>query len=286
MKEGKKMTEVMDRKKLLEKLENKSKFVRLETVRLTAIAKSGHYTSVFSCAELFSVLYYKVMNLDPTNPSWEDRDRFVLGKGHAAIGLYPVLADLGFFPKEWLDTYTRVGNPLGDHPDMRKVPGIDFSSGSIGHGLSVSTGMALGGKMNNKDYKVYCMLGDGELNEGQVWEAALSATKLKLNNLVVIIDRNQMQLDGLTEDIIPVEPIDNKFRAFGWGTMHVDGHDLSALINLFDELATLKSDKPLVIIANTIKGKGVKGMELNNNWHLGNLAETDRMRVEEEINNG
>ncbi|SDI14004.1 transketolase [Alteribacillus bidgolensis] len=280
------MSEIVSNEKLVRELEEKAKFIRLETVRLIDIAKSGHYTSVFSCAELFSVLYYHVMSVDPNNPDWEDRDRFVLSKGHAAVGLYPVLADHGFFPKEWLDSYTRVGSAFGDHPDMRKIPGIDFSSGSLGQGLSVSTGMAIGGNMSNKDYKVYCMLGDGELNEGQIWEAILSAANLKLNNLVAIVDRNQMSLDGFTEDIMPVNPIDQKFEAFGWETRHVDGHNLTELVELFDEISSTKREKPLVIIADTLKGKGVEGMELNNDWHLGYLAEKDRKKVEEEIHRG
>lgn len=279
------MKAIKKEERILE-LTEKAKFIRLETVRLVDIAKSGHYTSVFSCAELFSVLYYHVMSVDPQNPKWADRDRFVLSKGHAAVGLYPVLADLGFFPKEWLDSYTRVGSPLGDHPDMRKVPGIDFSSGSLGQGLSVSVGMALGGKMTNKAYTVYCMLGDGELNEGQIWEAAMSAAKFKLNNLVAIVDRNQMSLDGFTEDVMPVHPIDEKFRAFGWDAIHVDGHDLTALMEVFDEVKSTQREKPLVLIADTVKGKGVQGMELNNDWHLGYLVEEDRKKIEEEINHG
>lgn len=280
------MSDITEKKELLEHLEDRAKFVRLETVRLVDIAKSGHYTSVFSCAELFSILYYKLMSVDPNNPEWEDRDRFVLSKGHAAIGLYPILADLGFFPEKWLDNYTRVGSAFGDHPDMRKIPGIDFSSGSLGQGLSVSVGMALGGKMDNKDYKVYCMLGDGELNEGQIWEAILSAANLKLNNLIAIVDRNKMSLDGLTEEIMPVNPIDQKFHAFGWETRHVDGHNLEELLEVFNEIEESNNKKPIAIIADTIKGKGVAGMELNNDWHLGYLAEEDRKRVEEEIKHG
>lgn len=280
------MSEATKNQELLAHLEDRAKFVRLETVRLVDIAKSGHYTSVFSCAELFSVLYYKLMNVDGQNPEWKDRDRFVLSKGHAAIGLYPILADLGFFPKEWLDNYTRVGSPFGDHPDMRKIPGIDFSSGSLGQGLSVSVGMAIGGKMDKKDYTVYCMLGDGELNEGQIWEAILSASNLELNNLIAIVDRNQMSLDGFTEEIMPINPIDQKFEAFGWEVKHVDGHDLEALVDLFDEINETERTKPLVVIADTLKGRGVQGMELNNDWHLGYLVEEDRKRVEEEIERG
>lgn len=280
------MPEATKNQELLAHLEDRAKFVRLETVRLVDIAKSGHYTSVFSCAELFSVLYYRLMNVDGQNPEWKDRDRFVLSKGHAAIGLYPILADLGFFPKEWLDNYTRVGSPFGDHPDMRKIPGIDFSSGSLGQGLSVSVGMAIGGKMDKKDYTVYCMLGDGELNEGQIWEAILSASNLKLNNLIAIVDRNQMSLDGFTEEIMPINPIDQKFEAFGWDVKHVNGHDLEALVDLFDEINETERTKPLVVIADTLKGRGVQGMELNNDWHLGYLVEEDRKRVEEEIERG
>ncbi|MFD1707907.1 transketolase [Siminovitchia sediminis] len=275
-------TEIIE-KDTLDFLYDRAKFIRLETVRLVDIAKSGHYTSVFSCAEVFSALYYRILNIDPNNPDWTDRDRFVLSKGHAAIGLYPVLAELGYFPKEWLDSYTRVGSPLGDHPDMRKVPGIDFSSGSLGHGLSVSVGMALGGRIDDRDFKVYCMLGDGELNEGQIWEAAMSAGNFKLSNLIAIVDRNQMSLDGFTEDIMPVNPIDEKFKAFGWNTYEVDGHDIKSLLETFQHVEEHKNEKPTVIIAHTLKGKGVKGMELNNDWHLGYLSEADRKRVEEEI---
>lgn len=280
------MSEITKDEELLARLEDRAKFVRLETVRLVDIAKSGHYTSVFSCAELFSLLYYKLMNVDSDNPEWEDRDRFVLSKGHAAIGLYPILADLGFFPKEWLDNYTRVGSAFGDHPDMRKIPGIDFSSGSLGQGLSVSVGMAIGGKMDKKDYTIYCMLGDGELNEGQIWEAVLSAANLQLNNLIAIVDRNKMSLDGFTEEINPINPINEKFKAFGWDVRHVNGHDLEALVDLFDEVNETKRTQPLVVIADTLKGRGVQGMELNNDWHLGYLAEEDRKRVEEEIEHG
>lgn len=275
-----------EQERLIDRLTDRAKFIRLETVRLVSIAKSGHYTSVFSCAELFSVLYYHVLRLDPSNPQWPDRDRFILSKGHAAVGLYPVLADLGYFPKEWLDTYTRVGSPLGDHPDMRKVPGIDFSSGSLGHGLSVSVGMALGAKLSKRRFRVFCMLGDGELNEGQIWEAAMAASHYQLGNIVAIVDRNQMSLDGFTEDIMKTEPISERFKAFGWETWEVDGHDIPALLKTFSELPTGDVTKPQVIIAQTAKGKGVSFMELNNDWHLGNLAEPDRKRVEEEILRG
>jgi len=280
------LNEKQKKEQWLKHLKEKAKNIRLETVHLVSIAKSGHYTSVFSCAEIFSVLYYYVMSIDPNNPKWKDRDRFLMGKGHAAIGLYPVLADLGFYSKSELDNYARVGSAFGDHPDMRKIPGIDFSSGSLGHNLSASVGIALGGKIDHKNYKVYCLLGDGELNEGQVWEAAMSASKLNLNNLIAIVDRNQMSLDGFTEDINPVNSIEEKFQAFGWKAYTLNGHNLTELIQTFDNVNLNKQKKPIVIVANTIKGKGVKGMELNNDWHLGNLADKDIKRVREEILNG
>ncbi|MCY1434507.1 transketolase [compost metagenome] len=165
-------------------LKDRAKFVRLETIRLIEIAKTGHYTSVFSAAELFSALYYDVMTIRPEEPKWPGRDRFLMGKGHAAVGQFPILADLGVFPKEWLDEYTRLGSPLGDHPDMRKVPGIDFSSGSIGHALSGGLGMAMAGRMLGQDFTSFVMLGDGEMQEGQVWEAAMAASHHKVGNLV------------------------------------------------------------------------------------------------------
>ncbi|TIV39305.1 MAG: transketolase, partial [Mesorhizobium sp.] len=239
-------------------LKEKAQFVRLETVRLIEIAKVGHYTSAFSAAEIFSVLYYDVMALKRNEPAWEDRDRFMMGKGHAAVGLYPILADLGFFPTDLLDGYTRLGNPLGDHPDMRKVPGIDFSSGSIGHALSAGCGMALAGRMQGRDFHTFVMVGDGELQEGQVWEAALFGVHQRLNRLICIIDRNGYQLDGSVDDVIGVEPILDKWRAFGWEGHVVDGHDVAALATLLRRLkADTSRQVPAVVLAQTVKGKGV-----------------------------
>jgi len=188
-------------------LRDKARFVRLETIRLIEIAKIGHYSSVFSCAEIFAALYYDVMRLKPGDPTWADRDRFLMGKGHAAVGLFPILADHGFIPKALLDDYTRLGSPLGDHPDMTKVPGVDFSSGSIGHALSNGVGMALGGRLNKQAFNVFVMLGDGEMQEGQVWEAALFAAHNKLGRLIAIVDRNGYQLDGRVDDVMGVESL-------------------------------------------------------------------------------
>jgi transketolase len=255
-------------------LVERADWIRLETIRLIEIAKSGHYSSVYSCAEMFAALYYHTLRLDPANPRWADRDRFLLGKGHAAIGQYPVLADLGFFPEEWLDTYTRLGSPLGDHPDMNKVPGCDFSSGSIGHNLSVGVGMALGARIQKRDFLTWVMLGDGELNEGQVWEAAMAAGHYRLSNLIAIVDANGMGLDGDIEDVMGIEPIAAKFEAFGWSTAEIDGHDVAAVVEAFD--GAQNADRPHVIVARTKKGRGVKFMEVSPHWHLGYLGPKDK----------
>lgn len=258
-------------------LEERALFVRLETLRLIEIAKVGHYASAFSAAEIFATLYYDTMRLLRGDPKWVDRDRFLMGKGHAAVGLYPILADWDFFPKELLNGYTRLGNPLGDHPDLRNVPGIDFSSGSIGHALSAGLGMALGARIQEKSFNVYVLLGDGEMQEGQVWEAAMCAAHHRVRNLVAIIDRNRFQLDGLVDDIMGIEPLAAKWRAFDWDVHEVDGHDVAALATL---LRTIRSDDtrpgPACVIASTIKGKGISYMETEPGWHLGYLAPEDQ----------
>lgn len=265
-------------------LRGKAQFIRLETIRLIEIAKVGHYTSVFSAAEIFAALYYDVMSLHENEPKWPDRDRFLMGKGHAAVGLFPILAEYGFIPREVLDNYTRLGNPLGDHPDMTKVPGIDFSSGSIGHALSNGLGMALGGRMQGRDFTTFVMLGDGEMQEGQVWEAALSAAHHRLGRLVAIIDRNGFQLDGAVDDVIGIEPLDEKWRAFGWEVHVVDGHDLTQLVPLLRRVkADTARQKPCCIIARTLKGKGVSYMETEPGWHLGYLDPSDAERAVAEI---
>lgn len=270
------MSDWEDRRNLsVEYLADRAKFVRLETLRLTRIAGAGHYSSTFSCAELLSALYYGHLRLDPQNPTWPDRDRFILSKGHAAIGLYPILADLGFFPPTELDNFTRLGSAFGDHPDMKKITGIDFSSGSLGHGLSVAVGMALAGRMTRRDYRTYCMLGDGELNEGQIWEAAMAAGQFKLQGLVAIVDRNQLSIDGPTEKVMSVEPIHERFAAFGWDVRRIDGHDLPTILQTLDDLKPAGHGKPQMIVADTIKGRGVKYMELSLDWHVGNLVGQD-----------
>jgi transketolase len=267
-------------------LEDRAKFIRKETVRLSRIAGAGHYSSTFSCAELLAALYYDQMSIEPSQPDWPDRDRFVMSKGHAAIGLYPVLADLGFFDPSELDTYTRLGSPYGDHPDMKKVRGLDFSSGSLGHGLSVGLGLALAGRMSQRDYRTYVLLGDGELSEGQIWEAANAAGHFKLQNLVAIVDRNGLSIDGHTEDVMSVEPLEARFAAFGWDTQRIDGHDFGAIRKAFDNLKSGGEGKPQIIIADTIKGRGVERMEMSLDWHVGNLVGEDYDAVMAELDAG
>jgi transketolase len=262
----------------------RARFLREETVRLIAIAKTGHYASSFSCAEILAVLYDGVLRLRRGEPGWPGRDRFLLGKGHAAVALYPLLAGLDYFPASDLDGYAGLGSPFGDHPDMRRVPGIDFSSGSLGHALSAGLGMALAAPLTGQDYDVYVLLGDGELHEGQVWEAAMAAAHRRTRNLIAIVDRNEYCLDGVVEEVVGLEPLAEKWTAFGWQATTVDGHDVDALLGVFAALAAdTARDRPAVVIANTVKGKGVGFMEREPGWHLGYLDPVDEERVLAEI---
>jgi len=257
--------------------------VRRETVRLVGIAKSGHYSSVFSCAEILGVLYSGVLRLSE-DPDWPDRDRLILSMGHVAVGLYPLLAERGYIAEEVLDEYTRLGNPLGDHPDMRRVAGVDFSSGSLGHGLSIGVGMAQAAKtLRREQVRIYVLLGDQELNEGQIWEAAQTASAFGLGNLCAIVDRNRMGLDGTTEETLPVEPIAGRFEAFGWEVEEVDGHDVDALRGALERFGSDGSSRPRCIVANTVKGKGISWMEGSRTWHLGYLAPADALVAMEEL---
>lgn len=260
----------------LQRISEKALFVRRETIRLISIAKTGHYASSFSCAEILASLYYGVMRLQQGVPDWPERDRFLLGKGHAAVAVYPILADWGFLEAEALDAYTRLGNPLGDHPDMRRVPGIDFSSGSLGHALSAAVGICLGARVQKLDFNVFVMLGDGELHEGQVWEAALAAAHHGLDRLVAIVDRNGHSLDGNVDEVVGIEPLAEKWRAFGWRVYEVDGHDVTQLAPLLLQVATDRSrSQPALVIARTVKGMGISYMEAEPGWHLGWLNAAD-----------
>lgn len=268
----------------LQHLRERARFIREETVRLISVAKTGHYASVFSAAEILATLYYSVMKLEKGDPTWSGRDRFLFGKGHAAVGLYPVLADLGFFDAAILDEYARLGNPLGDHPDMTRVPGIDFSSGSLGHALSAGLGMALGSRISGSQFNVFVLLGDGEMHEGQVWEAAMSAAHYRTSKLIAIVDRNQYSLDGVVDEVIRIEPLAQKWRAFGWQVVEVDGHDISQLLPALRAAADLPDgSEPTVLIAQTVKGKGVSFMESEIGWHLGFLDTDDERRALDEL---
>lgn len=265
-------------------LKEKAKLIRLETLRLTDICGSGHYGSSFSMAELVAVLYYQFLHVDPAKPKWEDRDRFTMGKGHAAIGLFPVLADLGFFPESWLDTYTRFGSYLGDHPEMKKVPGVDFSSGSIGHNLSVSVGMALGARLAKSPARTVCLMGDGEQTEGQIWEAAISAAHWGLDNLVGVVDINAAGSDGHPQETMRTEPLRAKWEGFGWRVFVLeDGHDIDAVADAYNRALNAPDGRPTVILAYTISGKGVSFMEHGWEWHLGFLGAKDLERAYAEV---
>ena len=274
------------REQLVERMADRARFIRLETVRLAQVAGAGHYTGTFSAAELFASLYYGELRYRPGDPGWPDRDRFVLSKGHAAIGLYPVLADVGFFPPDLLDSYTRLGSAFGDHPDMRKISGVDFSSGSLGHGLSVSVGMALAARVQRRQFRVYCMVGDGELGEGQAWEAIMAAGQFRLGSLVCIVDRNRLSIDGPTENIMGIEPLSDKFASFRWSVQRIDGHNLDAILDAYGNLDCTELGSPQVIIADTVKGRGVRRMEYDVGWHVGRLAGADYDDVVAEIKAG
>lgn len=240
--------------------------VRKWIVKAVHSAKSGHPGGSLSAADIFTYLYFEEMNIDPKNPKMENRDRFVLSKGHVAPGLYAALAHRGFFPVEDWATLRHVGSYLQGHPDMKGIPGVDMSSGSLGQGISAAVGMALAGKMKKQDYRVYCLCGDGEIQEGQVWEAAMFAGHRKLDNLVVIVDNNNLQIDGKVSDVCSPYPIDEKFAAFNFHTINVNGNDFDELRKAFEEARTIEG-KPVCIVAKTTKGKGVSFMEDNAGWH-------------------
>lgn len=247
----------------LEKMANE---IRKDIVTAVHSAKSGHPGGSLSSADIFTYLYFEEMNVDPANPKWEDRDRFVLSKGHVAPGLYSTLAEKGYFPKEDLKTLRHTGSYLQGHPDMKHIPGIDMSSGSLGQGVSVAVGMAAAGKYDKKDYRVYTLTGDGEIQEGQIWEAAMWAGHRKLDNLVVIVDNNNLQIDGSVEDVCSPYPIDKKFEAFNFHVINIDGNDFDQIRAAFKEARETKG-MPIAIIAKTVKGKGVSFMENAAGWH-------------------
>lgn len=255
----------MEQAKIAE-LQKKAIEIKLDILEEVFSASSGHPGGSMSIAEILTYLFFVEMKVDPKNPKWEDRDRFVLSKGHCAPGLYAVLAEKGFFPKEDLKTFRKVDSYLQGHPDMKGVPGVDMSSGSLGLGISTACGMALSGKIYNKDYRVYSVLGDGEIAEGQVWEAAMFAAHYKLDNLCAFVDFNGLQIDGAITDVMNSTPIDEKFKAFGWNVIVIDGHDFNQIEKAVEEAKATKG-QPTMVVCKTTKGKGVSFMENQAGWH-------------------
>ncbi len=249
--------------KELEKMANK---LRLHVIEMTNAAGSGHPGGSLSSADIITALYFEVMKHRPKSPGWDERDRFILSKGHVAPILYAALAEAGYFPVEELLTLRKIGSTLQGHPVKNKTPGVEMSTGSLGQGLSMSCGIALAGKMDGKNYKTYCLLGDGELQSGQNWEAAMFASSNKLSNLIAIVDRNRLQICGNTENVVALDPLDEKWKAFGWNVIVSDGHDMKKILEAF-AVAKKFTCMPTVIIFNTIKGKGVSFMENNAGFH-------------------
>lgn len=241
--------------------------LRKSAITMIYEAQSGHPGGSLSAADIVTALYFKEMNIDPANPKWEDRDRFVLSKGHVCPILYAALGKLGYFPKEYLHKLRQEGSILQGHPDMKKCPGIDISTGSLGQGLSCAVGMAIAGKRDNRDYRVFAMVGDGECDEGQIWEAVMAGYKYKLDNLIVFVDNNKLQLDGTCDEIMPNIDLGKRFEAFGYEVFYIDGHNMAEIVATLDKIRASNNNLPKAIIADTIKGRGVSFMENQLGWH-------------------
>lgn len=263
-----------------QRLQQTAKELRLKIIDVMSWSGGAHVGGSLSIVEILTLLYFKYLNIDPARPQWEDRDRFILSKGHTAAGYIPALAKRGYFPEDTLKTFNHFGSPFAMHPDCNKVTGCDASAGSLGHGLSMAVGLGLGAKYQKKNYKTVCLMGDGECCEGSVWEAAMSAAHFKLDNVIGIVDRNRLMIDGFTEDVMALEPFGGKWQSFGWNVIEVDGHDLDALDDALDK-AWHAQGKPTLILANTVKGKGVDFMENNVVWHYasGDSALCERARA-------
>ncbi|MDC7124904.1 MAG: transketolase [Spirochaetales bacterium] len=255
----------VEREELL-RLEEKARDLRKLIIDTVVWAGSGHVGGALSSIDIITLLYYKYLNIDPTRPDWEDRDRFILSKGHIGVGFAPVLADLGFIDHKLLKTYNHTGSELGMHLDRAKVPGLDASTGSLGHGLPIALGLGLSARLKGQSFKTYCLMGDGECDEGSIWEAAMAIAHYKLTSVIPIVDRNRCMIDGRTNDVMILEPFCDKWRAFGFNVIEVDGHDMPALCEALDTAAEAQ-DKPIAIIANTKKGCGVEFMADNYRYH-------------------
>lgn len=269
-------------KATIENLQKTAKQVRRDVLEMITIAGSGHPGGSLSAADIIVALYFHKMKHNPKKPDWPDRDRFVLSKGHCCPALYAVLARAGYFPVDKLKTLRKLGSMLQGHPDMKSTPGVEMSTGSLGQGLSVANGMALAGKLDKKSYKVYCMIGCGESQEGQIWEAAMTAAHYKLDNLVGIQDYNKLQIDGCIDSVKCIEPITEKWKAFRWHVIEIDGHDFDDILAALDEADKIKG-KPVMIVANTVKGKGVSFMENKAEWHGKSLNEEQLKKALEEL---
>ena len=266
-------------------LKSLARDMRVDIIRMIEAAGNGHPGGSLSVIDLLTVLYWKFLKHDPKKPDWADRDRLILSKGHACPALYAVMAKRGYFPHDELLTLRKLGSPLQGHPDRLRLPGIEFSTGSLGQGLSVGLGMAIAAKMDKKDWRTYVVLGDGELQEGQNWEAFMAAPKFQLDNLIAIVDHNNGQIDGPVDQVMNIEPLADKFRAFNWEVQMIDGHDLGAIEKAFSA-AQKAGGKPHAIIAKTIKGKGVSFMENNIAWHGNAPKKEDADKAVKEILNG
>ena len=268
----------------IKNLENISKDIRCSILTMVKEAEVGHIGGSLSVTEILVSLYFKILRIDPKNPSWEDRDRFILSKGHGAAALYSTLALKGFFPKDKLKTFGQINSCFQVHPDKTKVPGIEASTGALGQGLSIGIGMALSARLNKKDYHTYVIIGDGETQEGQIWEAAMFASHYKLDNITVILDYNKVQLMGSISEIMEIAPVADKWSAFGWEIFNIDGHDFSEIIDGLQKAREVKG-KPTLIIANTIKGKGVSFMQNLCKWHGSVPTEKEYENAIKEIKN-
>ena len=268
---------------IIDALKTKTLEIRRSILKMVYDADSGHIGGSFSAAELLVALYYQIMDHRPQNPKWQKRDRFILSKGHCTPLLYAVLADCGYFPKEDLTQFRRPGSHLQGHPYQPKTPGVEASTGTLGLGLSTAMGMALGAKLRNQSNYYYILCGDGELQEGQIWEAALFGSKYKLDNVIAFVDRNYLQTDGNTEDVMPLDPLPVKWRAFGWNTFEIDGHDFSQILDVVDRAKAVGS-RPTMIICHTVKGKGVSFMEDRMEWHSGSPNAVKYREALDELN--
>lgn len=267
----------------IDKLGRKANWVRNQILEMIVSADKGHIGGAFSCTDILVTLYYGgILRFDPNNPNWSERDRFILSKGHSCVALYAILADLGFFSISELNSFCQKGSMLGGHPD-RNIPGIEADTGSLGHGLGIASGLALSAKIDKKDFMTVALLGDGECYEGSVWEAAMFAGHHQLNNLVAIVDRNRQCVTDFTEDCVRLEPLDNKWRAFGWDVRTINGHSFEELLDNLKDFRCRKSAQPLAIIANTIKGKGVSFMEGKLQYHHSIPTGEDLKRARQEL---